>query len=170
MTKPIRHDRPVASTRLTGDQVWHAVEKASAAVLGHVTKAGEPRTSGVVYKAHDRHLYIAVAPDSWKARQIASGDCVSMTVLVPRGGLLSLMLPIPPATITFRGVARVIPADAPEAGPLLVQLKGLIPPERAKSACLIEVAPVGHFLTYGVGVSLMSMRDPAAARARVRVT
>ena len=36
----------------------------------------------------------------------------------------------------------------------------------AKSA-VIEVEPVGDFITYGVGVSLMQMRDTELARGRV---
>lgn len=31
-------------------------------------------------------------------------------------------------------------------------------------SCLIEVTPRGEFVTYGVGVSLMQMRDPEQAR------
>jgi len=36
-------------------------------------------------------------------------------------------------------------------------------------SCLIEVTPQGEFVTYGVGVSLMEMRDPAKARGRAAV-
>jgi hypothetical protein len=155
--------------QVTADQVWRALDKASSAVLGHVTPAGAPRTSGVVYAVVDRHLYIAVAPDSWKARQIATGDQVSVTALVRRGGVLSLFFPIPPATITFHGQATVYPAGSPEAGPRLARLTKLLPPDRRDSACLIEVAPEAHFLTYGIGVPLMRMRNPEQARARVPV-
>src|SRR6266496_3255948 len=59
--------QPMAA-RLTTEQVWHQVAKASFAVLSQVTPAGEPRSSGVVYKTIGRRLYVAVAPDSWKAR------------------------------------------------------------------------------------------------------
>jgi hypothetical protein len=163
-------DRASAVPRLTADQVWRVLDKASSAVLGHVTPAGAPRTSGVVYAVVDRHLYIAVAPDSWKARQIATGDQVSVTALVHRGGVLSLLFPIPPATITFCGKATVYPAGSPEVGPLLAKLTKLLPPDRRDSACLIGVAPEGHFLTYGIGVPLMTMRRPQAARARVHIT
>ena len=155
---------------LTGAQVWREVDKASFAVLSHVTPSGEPRSSGIVYKAVRGHLYVAVAPTSWKARQISTGDRIAMTVLVRRGGMLSLVLPIPPATISFRGTVVVHAADAPEVRPLLAELKALLPSERAESACLIEIAPEGEFLTYGVGVALMTMRDPQAARARVSVS
>src|SRR6266540_114942 len=63
--------QPMAA-RLTTEQVWSRAAKASFAVLGHVTPAGEPRSSGVVYKTVGRRLYVAVAPDSWKARHIAA--------------------------------------------------------------------------------------------------
>jgi Pyridoxamine 5'-phosphate oxidase len=170
-TRAARGDdgRPVAA-RLTTEQVWHELAKASFAVLSHVTPAGEPRSSGVVYKTVGRRLYVAVAPDGWKARHIAVSGRVAVTVPVRRGGLLSLLAPIPPATVSFHAAAIVHPAGSPEARSLSLELASLLPPERQASACLIEVIPEGTFVTYGVGVSLLQMRNPAAARARVPVT
>jgi Pyridoxamine 5'-phosphate oxidase len=158
--------RPMAA-RLTTEQVWHQIAKASFAVIGYVTPAGEPRSSGVVYKTIGRRLYVAVAPDSWKARHIAASRRVAVTVPVRRGGLLSLVTPIPPATISFHGAAIVHPAGSPQVRPLLKELGSLIPAERQASACVIEILPEGAFVTYGLDVSLSKMRDPAAARARV---
>jgi hypothetical protein len=157
------------AARLTSEQVWRKVAAKSFAVLGYVTLQGEPRASGVVYKTLDRRLYVAVAPDSWKARHIAISGKVSVTVPVRRGGILSLVAPIPPATVSFHGTAMVYPAGAAEARPLLEQLGALLPTERRASASIIEVIPEGSFVTYGLGVSLAKMRDPTAARSRVRV-
>jgi hypothetical protein len=161
--------RPMAA-RLTTKQVWHQVAKGSFAVLSYVTPAGEPRSSGVLYKTIGRRLYIAVAPDSWKARHVAVSGRVAVTVPVRRGGLLSLVAPIPPATVSFHGTAIVHPADSPEVRSVLKELAALLPAERRVSARILEVIPEGCFVTYGVGVSLTQMRDPAAARARVPVT
>jgi hypothetical protein len=158
--------RPMAA-RLTTEQVWHQIAKASFAVIGYVTPAGEPRSSGVVYKSIGRRLYVAVAPDSWKARHIAASRRIAVTVPVRRGGLLSLVAPIPPATISFHGAAIVHPAGSPQVGSLLKELGSLIPAERRTSACVIEILPEGAFVTYGLGVPLRKLRDPAAARARV---
>src|SRR5512132_4563572 len=97
-----RDGRPTAA-RLTTERVWHQLAKASFAVLSHVTPAGEPRSSGVVYKTVGRRLYVAVAPDSWKAKHVAASGRVAVTVPVRRGGLLSLVTPIPPATVSFHG-------------------------------------------------------------------
>jgi hypothetical protein len=156
--------------RLTGEQVWRAIEKATFADLGYTTPSGEPRSSGVVFETIGRRLYVAVAPDSWKAKHVAASGRVAVTVPVRRGGILSLVFPIPPATISFHGTAVVYPPGAPEVGPLLEQLGALLPEERRITAAIIEVVPEGAFVTYGLGVPLMKMRDPEAARARVPVS
>jgi Pyridoxamine 5'-phosphate oxidase len=132
--------QPMAA-RLSTEQVWHQIAKASFAVLSHLTPAGEPRSSGVVYKTIGRRLYIATAPDSWKARHITASRRVAVTVPVRRGGLLSLLAPIPPATISFHATAIVHPADSSQVRPLLKQLAPLLPEERQASACIIEVIP-----------------------------
>jgi hypothetical protein len=161
-------DRP-SQARLTSEQVWRAVAKASFAVLSHVTPAGEPRSSGVVYKTVGQRLVVAVAPGSWKARHVAADGRVAVTVLVRRGGILSLVAPIPPATISFHGTAVVHPAGSPQARSLLDELGSLVPAERRASACVVEIVPAGAFRTFGLGVSLRTMLNPAAAQARVPV-
>jgi hypothetical protein len=164
------NDGQTMALHLTTEQVWQQIAKASFAVLSHVTPAGEPRSSGVVYKSAGRRLYVAVARDSWKARHIAASRRIAVTVPVRRGGILSLLAPIPPATVSFHATAIVHPAGSPEVGSLLKELASLLPAERRASAWVIEIIPEGAFLTYGVGVSLLKMRTPAAARARVPVT
>jgi hypothetical protein len=156
--------------RLTSEQIWQALAKASFAVLGYVTPSGEPRSSGVVYKTVGRRLYVAVAPDSWKAKHVAESGRVAVTLPVRRGGILSLVAPIPPATISFHGRAIVHPAGSPQVRSLLKELGSLIPAERQASGSIIEVVPEGEFLTYALGVPLRKMRSPAAAQARVAVS
>jgi Pyridoxamine 5'-phosphate oxidase len=161
--------QPMAA-RLTTEQVWDTVAKASFAVLGYATPSGEPRSSGVVYKTVGRRLYVAVAPDSWKAKHVAASGRVAVTVPVRRGGLLSLVAPIPPATISFHATAIVHPPGSLRARSLLTELGSLLPADRQASGSIIEVVPEGAFVTYGLGVSLSKLRDPAAARGRVPVS
>src|SRR5262249_54814061 len=80
---------------LSTDDVWHAIEKRSCAILGYATPYGDPRSSGVMYKTSGRHLFVAVEPDGWKARHIARSGRVSVTVPVHRAGILALVAPIP---------------------------------------------------------------------------
>lgn len=153
----------------TSEEIWRHIAKASFAVLGYVTPGGEPRSSGVVYAAAGRRLYVAVAPDSWKARHIAVSGRVAVTVTVRRGGLLSLLFPIPPATISFPAAAIVHPAGALDLDSVGAALTSLVPAERLASCRVIEIRPEGSFVTYGIGVALTQMRVPARARARVPV-
>ena len=154
---------------VTTDLVWRQLEEASFAVVGYVTPAGEPRSSGVVYKAAGRRLYLVVAPDSWKARHIAARNHVSVTVPVHRGGVLALVAPIPPATISFHARAVVHPRGSVEIASISKQLESLLPPDRKEAGVVIELIPEGRFLTYGVGIPLIDMQKPELARATVPV-
>jgi hypothetical protein len=154
--------------RLTAADVWRAIGKHSFAVMSHVTASGEPRSSGVVYGTDRGHVLVVVAASSWKARTIADGQLVAMTIPVRRGGILSLLFPIPPAAISFRARASVGEPCMLDRAALPPKFARLLPPPLAES-CVITLTPEGHFLTYGIGVSLMAMRDPEAALARVPV-
>jgi Pyridoxamine 5'-phosphate oxidase len=153
----------------TTDRIWQELARASFAVLSHVTPRGEPRCSGVVYAIADRRMFVAVAHDGWKARHIAADGRVAVTVPVRRGGIMSLLVPIPPATISFHGSAVVHPTGSPGGEAAMKALAHLLPPERRRTSRIIEIRPEGWFLTYGVAVSLTRMRNPALARAHVPV-
>jgi hypothetical protein len=94
--------------RLTPQDVWRAVSRESFAVLSHVTPAGAPRSSGVVYAVDGDRMLVAVAKDSWKARHIGTDGLVSVTVPIRRGGLMSMLMPIPPATVSFPAVTSAM--------------------------------------------------------------
>jgi hypothetical protein len=154
---------------ITSSSAWREIARHSFAVLSHVNAAGEPRSSGIVYELVGHRLFIAVAPGGWKAREVETGDQVSMTVLVRRGGVLSLLFPIPPATISFHATAIVHPAGSLDVASLPKELAKLVPEARRASAVVFELVPEGAFATYGIGVSLSEMRNPAVAAARVPV-
>ena len=156
--------------QLGSDQVWQAIEREIFAVLGMVTARGEARTVGVVYGVHDRKLYIGTRKAAWKVRHVAANPHVSVTIPSARRIPLMPWIKIPAATITFSGVARVIPGA--EAAPDLMTAmfrQQAASPDFVADACLIEVTPVGEFVTYGIGVSLMQMRDTEQARGRAPV-
>ena len=163
-----RADAVVAAAPTT-EQVWNHITRQSFAVLSYVTPSGEPRSSGVVYVAAPGHLYVAVAPDSWKARYIPATDQVAVTVPVRRGGLLSLLWPIPPATISFHARAVVHTRESLDVRSVSSQLATLVPAERLVDTRIVEIFPEGKFLTYGIGVPLLKMRTPELARAHVPV-
>ena len=156
--------------QLTADQVWQAIEKELFAVVGMVNAANEARTAGLVYIVRDRKLYLATGADTWKARHMAANPHVSVTIPIAKRVPVMPWLKIPQATITFQGAARVFPAAeaSPELLRALVQHKA-DDHEMVAGACIVEITPVGEFVTYGVGVRLMDMREPEKARGRAPV-
>ncbi|MCB9007978.1 MAG: pyridoxamine 5'-phosphate oxidase family protein [Ardenticatenaceae bacterium] len=156
--------------KLKSEQVWQAIEKEIFAVIGMVTAKNEARTVGVVYVVQEQKLYISSKKDAWKARHIAANPAVSITIPIAKRIPLMPWIKIPAATITFAGKARVLPAAAAPK-PLLNAVFRAAAADEAiiADACLIEVTPEKEFITYGVGVSLMQMRDTEKARGRAPV-
>ena len=155
---------------ITTDLVWREIEKQFFAVLSYVSPKAEARSSGIVYIVRDRKMYMRVSSDSWKAKHIRLNPRVALNVTIPKRIPFMPWIKIPAATIALNGTARVIAAK--DADPGVIQaLTGAIPDhsELAAQISIIEVEPTGHFATYGVGVSLLAMRDPKTARGRVPV-
>ena len=156
---------------ITSEQVWTELKKEIFAVLGMVTAKGQARTVGVVYTAQGQKIYIATGKDTWKARHTRSNPHVSITVPIAKRIPLLPMIKIPAATITFSGVAKVLEPNDVDKDVLHALLRGLTEDqERMATMCVIEIEPVGDFITYGVGVPMMEMRDTIKARGRAPVS
>lgn len=158
------------NVELTAEEVWQAIEKELFTVVGMVNAASEARTAGLVYIVRDRKLYVATGRDTWKARHMAANPHVSVTIPIAKRVPIMPWLKIPQATITFQGTARVFPAAeaSPELLRALFQHKA-DDHEMVAGSCIVEITPVGEFVTYGVGVRLMDMREPEKARGRAPV-
>jgi hypothetical protein len=155
---------------LSSDQVWKALEREIFAVLATVNATGQPRTAGIVYAVKDRTLYIATQRSSYKARNVERNLHVSLTVTVEKRIPFLPWMKIPAATITFQGVGRLHPPSAVDAEIQKRLLGGLKAEERSLAdLCFIGVTPAGEFMTYGIGVPLLTMRRPEAARGRAPV-
>lgn len=139
-------------------------------LLGMVTAKNEARTVGIIYILRDRRLYIGTWTDSWKVRHVAQNPHVSLTIPVHKSVPLMPWIKIPAATITFCGEADIIAAlDSPHE--LLEELYHGVAEDQELMAkySLIVVTPVKDFITYGIGVSLLDMREPLKARSRAPV-
>ena len=155
---------------LTSEQVWTELKKEIFAVLGMVTAKGEARTVGIVYTVHGKKIYIATGKKSWKARHTQSNPKVSLTVPIAKRIPFLPWIKIPAATITFSGDAKVLEPENVSADVLHALLRGLTEDkERLATMCIIAIEPVGDFVTYGVGIPMMQMRDTEKARNRAPV-
>ncbi len=158
------------SQQLTSQEVWQTLEKELFAVLGMVTAKGQARTIGIVYIVHDRKLYIATGRDTWKARHVRANPDVSLTVPIAKRIPFIPWIKIPAATITFSGKAVVLaPGEVGEDVLHSLFRGGESDAEMMKIMCILQVEPLGDFVTYGVGVALMEMRTPEKARGRAPV-
>ena len=158
------------NVELTAEEVWQTIERELFAVVGMVNAASEARTAGLVYIVRDRKLYLATGADTWKARHMAANPHVSVTIPIAKRVPIMPWMKIPQATITFQGTDHV--CGAGEAMPDLLQK--LLGPmandqELIAGSCLIEIVPVGEYVTYGIGIRRMEMRDPNKARGRAPV-
>lgn len=153
---------------LTTDDVWRVIEKQNFMVVGMVSARGQARTAGVMPFTADRTLWFTTNDDEWKAKHIASNPEVSVTVAIPKRVPLMPWIKVPAATITFCGVAEVLPATRMPATARAALTKGLeLSDDGSRGTLLgIGVRPVGDFITYGVGVPVIKMRDTEAARGR----
>ncbi len=150
--------------------VWREVQKQMFAVLGFVSSKGEARTAGIVYIVQGHELYIGTDRRSWKARHIESNPNVSLTVTIAKRIPLMPWIKIPPATITFQGKGAVCSLDDVSGEVQHSLFRGLeLSAEARQRVCVIRVAPAGDFVTYGVGVPLLTMRSPDKARGRAPV-
>jgi general stress protein 26 len=158
------------SQQLSSDQVWNELKKQLFAVLGVVTARGEARTIGIVYIVHDHKLYISTEKDAWKTRHVQSNPHVSITVPIAKRIPIMPWIKIPAATITFAGKAKVFEAKAVKGEILQALFHGFASdPEKLASMSVLEIEPLGDFVTYGIGVPLMQMRYPEKARGRAPV-
>ena len=154
------------SLQLTSQQIWEEVEKNTFAVFGMVTAKGEPRTVGIVYIVDDHKLYIATERAQWKTKHIQRNPHVSATIPIPKRVPLMPWIKVPAATITFSGTAQIL--EKQDLGAEL--LKKLYRHDEGRGEwCAIEMTPEKDFITYGVGVSLLTMRSPARSRSRAPV-
>jgi len=147
------------------EEIWEHIRAWPFAVLGFVTVDNEARAAGVMYVVDNKKLYVLTGPDTWKVRHLRANPNVSVTVTVQR--IPIRIRQVPPAVITFAGKAEVKATDDIGEQVRRRLLRGY--DEDIGPTCVIEIEPVGRFVTYGIGVPAPMMRRPDKALARVPV-
>jgi hypothetical protein len=156
---------------ITTTLVWNEIEKRLFAVLAYVNPKVQARSAGIVYIVKDQVLYVGTDKDSWKAKHMRLNPNVALNVTIPKRIPFMPWIKIPDATIAFNGSARVVPANESDPDVIKTLMKGMVDdPALVADTCIVEIRPTGHFVTYGVGVPLMDMRDPKKARGRCPVS
>lgn len=156
--------------QVSSEQVWAELGKQVFAVVGMVSARGEGRTVGIVPTVHDGAVWFLSKDGEWKIKHLRANPGISVTYPIAKRVPLMPWIKVPAATITFQGTATVVPrADVP--GDVWQALtRGLeVPDEESDPHVGVRIDPHGDFLTYGIGTSLLGMRDTVGARGRVAV-
>lgn len=158
LSTPI-HPEPL---EVAGAAVIEAIRKRSFATLATTSSEGRPHAAGVLYALSDSKLYVSTMLSSRKARNILDNPRVAVTIPVRRA-------PVgPPSSIIFQASARVLDLDDPglrtaAATGELKAVTGHGEPE-LPGGCFVEIALPRRAVTYGLGMSLLSLiRDPMNA-------
>lgn len=152
---------------VTSAQVWALLERQVFAVVGLVNARGEGRTVGIVPAVRDGEIWFLTRADEAKVRHARRNPGVSVTFPVQRSVPLMPWIRIPAATVTCSGTATVVEREDVPAPVWQALTRGLeVGPEAHVG---VRILPHGDFVTYGVGVSLLGMRDTVRARGRAPV-
>ena len=158
------------SAAVSTDSVWEVVERHLFAVLSFVTPSHEARSAGIVYVVQDRTFYISSGSETWKTRHIRANPRVSLTVTIPKRLPFVPFLKIPAAVATCQGTAEVLGVEAVDASIIKKIYRGMEVTDQLRAETrVIKVIPTGDFVTYGIGVPMIRMRNPEEARGRAPV-
>ena len=151
-----------APLELAPAAIIETIRKRSFGTLATSSSAGRPHAAGVLYALSGERLYVSTMRSSRKARNILENPRVAVTIPVRRA-------PVgPPSSILFQTEARVLDLD--EEGLLEAAASGDLKAVTSHAelelpgGCFIEVALPRKVVTYGLGMSLLSLiRDPMHA-------
>jgi hypothetical protein len=155
--------------QVSRDEVWEAIAAQNFMVVGMVSARGAARTAAVVPHVHDGRIWFTTNERMWKARHIAAHPEVSVTVPVAKRVPLMPWIRIPAATITFQGIAETVLAKDLPDDVRHALLDGIEVTDGGELGALVAIGirPTGDFVTFGIGVSALGMRDTEAAAGRV---
>ena len=147
---------------LPADDILAAIRKRSFATVATISPAGWPNATGVLYAVSGEHLYVSTVAASRKARNIVANPKVAVSIPVRRSPFG------PPSNISFQTTARVLELDdrGLHAAAATGDLKAVTSHGELEmpGGVFLEIALPRKVVTYGVGMSLLSlMRDPMDA-------
>jgi hypothetical protein len=147
---------------LAPSAVVEAIRKQSFATLATTSSEAWPHAAGVLYALSDGRLFVSTMRSSRKARNILENPRVAVTIPVRRA-------PVgPPSSIIFQTNARVLDLDDPGLRKAAASgdLKAVTGHGELElpGGCFIEITLPRKVVTYGLGMSLLSLiRDPMSA-------
>lgn len=138
-------------------------------IISTVDKYNNPHSCVVVYQSDGEDIYIQTGASTLKAKNIKYNNNVSITIPF-RKNLIHKLIPAPPAELHFTATAEIISKDNKKARKVLKKfIKAAENVKNEDEKIWIKIIPSKTICTYGVGVSLLSMKKPEKARNKIHL-
>ena len=138
-------------------------------VLTTIDKNNIPYSSVLVYQSDGKVIICQTGESTLKSNNIRGNKHVAVTIPI-RKNFLHKIIPAPPAEIHFSTTAEIAQKDDAEANSIFSKyLKHSEKSELPQDYIWIKILIPSKVTTYGVGVSMLKMRNPLIARKHVQL-
>ena len=96
------------------DEVRNLFKRNNSLVLSTVSSTGNPQSSLVVYVSDGETIYVMTGEMTQKIKNIKKNPLVSVTIPFYKNLLHRLITMAPPASLTFKAVASILPFNEEE--------------------------------------------------------
>lgn len=152
-------------------EVRDTIKKNRWLTLSTTSLRGAPQSSVVIYASDGYVIYVLTRKKTVKVRNITENPRVSVTIPFYKNLFHKIIGVAPPAAISFRARAETLDISDSEAAKMYRRVLNFDLPENfEKDSLWIKLTPGNSATCYGVGISLLELRDPSKGRKIIKLT
>ena len=142
------------------DEVRNLFKRNNSLVLSTVSSKGNPQSSLVVYVSDGETIYVMTGEMTQKIKNIKKNPLVSVTIPFYKNLLHRLITIAPPASLTFKADADILPFNEEEPRKLFKKRMRMEPPDMPNEKPVwVRLKPKSRVVCLGVGVPLSELRN-----------
>ena len=152
-------------------EVRDIIKKNRWLTLSTTSPRGIPQSSVVVYASDGYIIYVLTGKNTVKVRNITKNQRVSVTIPFYKNLIHRMIGVAPPAAISFKARAETLDFSDSEAACMYKKVLNFDLPENlVEDSLWIRLTPGNSASCYGVGISLLELRDPLKAYKIIKLT
>jgi len=142
------------------DEVRNLFKRNNSLVLSTVSSKGNPQSSLVVYVSDGETIYVMTGEMTQKIKNIKKNPLVSVTIPFYKNLLHRLITMAPPASLTFKADADILPFNEEEPRKLFKKRMRMEPPDMPNEKPVwVRLKPKSRVVCLGVRVPLWELRN-----------
>ena len=142
------------------DEVRNLFKRNNSLVLSTVSSKGNPQSSLVVYVSDGETIYVMTGEMTQKIKNIKKNPLVSVTIPFYKNLLHRLITMAPPASLTFKADADILPFNEEEPRKLFKKRMRMEPPDMPNEKPVwVRLKPKSRVVCRGVGVPLWELSN-----------